>query len=102
MARQGDQKIPTGTWSKLNYDAIARAELMMMRVIDDMRQSWSVKSEELTLEHLQYEKFLDMLEGVDGDSEASQALNERLSRLLQPMIQQAMTPAPPEGAPDGR
>lgn len=100
MAR--DQKIPTGTWSKLNYDAIARAELMMMRVVDDMRQSWSVKSEELTLEHLEWKRFTEMLEGVDGDEEATHALNERLSRLLVPLIQQAMMPAPQEGPPNGR
>ncbi len=88
------QQIPTGLWSKLNYDAIARAEIMMMRVTADMRDSWGVKSEELTLERLQRDKFLAMLEAVDGDEDASRQLNEKLSRLLIPLIQQAMMPAP--------
>jgi hypothetical protein len=96
-----DQKIPQGLWSSLNYEAIERAELMMMRAVDDIRMSWAVKSEELTLEHLERERFLKMLEAVDGDEEASAALNERLSRLLLPLIQQAMMPAPQEGESSG-
>ncbi len=94
-----DQKIPKGLWSSMMYEAIQRSELMMMRVVDDMRMSWAVEDEELTLEHLQREQFLDMLQSVDGDEEASRALNERLSRLLIPIIQQAMAPPQQPGQP---
>lgn len=90
---QGDPKpvkIPTGIWSKMMYDAISRAEIMMLQTTQDVKQAWSVKSEELTLEHLQYERFLDMLTRADQDEEASATLNETLSRLLIPIIQQAM------------
>ncbi|MCC7110582.1 MAG: hypothetical protein IT382_14915 [Deltaproteobacteria bacterium] len=94
-----DQKIPTGIWSSMMYEAIKMSEMLMMQVVDDMRMSWAVKSEELTLEHLNREKFLDRLMSVDGDPEASRALNERLSRLLIPIIEQAMAPPPQPGQP---
>ena len=90
-----DQQIPKGIWSYMMYEAIKRSELMMMQVVDDMRMSWATESDELDLEHLQREKFLDMLQAVDGDEEASRALNERLSRLVAPLIAQALMPAQP-------
>lgn len=96
-----DQRIPKGIWSALNFEAIARSELMMMRAIDDIRMSWAVENDELTLEHLNREKFLDMLEGAGKDPEVYQQLQQTLARLLMPMIQMAMMPAPPEGQ-DGR
>lgn len=90
-----EQRIPEGTWSGLNFDAMARAELMMMRAIDDIRMGWAVRNEELTLEHLNREKWLDMIEGVSKDAEASAQLDETLRTLLIPIIQQAMMPPAP-------
>lgn len=102
-----EQRIPKGIWSAMMFEAIKRSELMMMSVVDDMRQSWRVQNEELTLEHLSWEKYSRMLESVDGDEEASRALNERLAALIQPLIQQALMPPQAgqpqqEGAPLGR
>ncbi len=54
--------------------------------------------------HFNREKFLQMLADTDGDPEASKALNERLARLLGPIIEQAAImaqQAPQEGAPGG-
>lgn len=99
-----EQRVPEGTWAAYNFDAMARAELMMMRAVGAIRDGWAVRNEELTLERLQREKWLDMIEGVSGDEEASAQLDETLRTLLIPIIQQAlMQPAPgEEGSPRGR
>lgn len=86
---------PTGTWSALNYESIYMVEQMMFIAIQDIREKWATESDELTLETLTREKFLEDLSRADEDSEFRDKFNEQLGPLVRAVINAAF--APPEG-----
>lgn len=91
--------IPTGTWSKLSFDAIAGAQQMMARALVDITASWGVEDEKSILERMSYEKFTQMLSDADNDPGAADEFNRMLGQALMPLIQQAFAPQQPPGQP---
>lgn len=92
--------IPTGTWSKLSYDAIKLSEQMMARAQIDIQATWGVETEQSLLERMSYEQFMKMLSKADESEEGAMQFRQRLADALLPLIQQAMMPPQPGEEPE--
>lgn len=93
--------IPTGTWSKISYDAIKLSEQMMAQAQVDIMATWGVETEQSLLERMSYDQFMKMLSNADSSEESAMQFRQRLADALLPLIQQAMMPPQPGEQPEG-
>lgn len=92
--------IPTGTWSKISYDAIKLSQQMMARAQIDIQATWGVETEQSLLERMSYEQFMQMLTKADETEESAKQFRQQLADALLPIIQQAMMPPQPGEQPE--
>lgn len=91
-------KVPRGTWSALNYEAIAEVQRMMLKAQESIRAEWAVQDTGPKLERMGYEEFFKRLSDADKDPDAYAQFQQDLASQLMPLIQQALAmPAQGQG-----
>jgi hypothetical protein len=93
------KKIPFGRYAKGQMQAIRMAEALQVLAATAIKEDFSAENEkELSLERLTYDDYIkELMSAVNNDT--VEEFNERLRRLMTPIIDQVLAQQEQQGQP---